>query len=75
MKHGPNVWVVGRGGRYTIKEEGSKQVVAKSDTQKNAIRVGRLLATANRSELIIQARDGRIRQKDSHGFDKFPPRG
>jgi hypothetical protein len=75
MKHGPNVWVVGRGGRYTIKEEGSKKVVAKSDTQKNAIRVGRLLAKANRSELIIQARDGRIRQKDSHGFDKFPPRG
>ena len=75
MKHGPNIWVVGRGGRYTVKEEGRQKALVSSPTQHAAIRVGRLLAKANRSELIIQARDGRIRAKDSHGFDKFPPRG
>jgi hypothetical protein len=75
MKHGPNIWVVCRGGRYTVKEEGRKAPLTTSSTQHAAIRIGRLLARANRCELITQARDGRIRAKDSHGFDSFPPRG
>ena len=74
-KHGPNVWVAGRGGRYTIKEERGKKALAVSSTQRAASLLGRLLAIHNRSEFILQSRKGRIREKDSHGFDKFPPRG
>lgn len=75
MKHGPNVWVVRSKGRFTIKEEGSATPLMEPASQRIAIAVGRKLAKANRSELIIQGRDGRIRAKDSHGFDAFPPRG
>jgi len=27
------------------------------------------------SELIVQGESGRIRLRDSHGFDPFPPKG
>lgn len=75
MKHGPNVWVVCQGGRFTIKEEGRAEALITPASQKIAIQVGRKLARANRSELIIQGKNGRIRAKDSHGNDAFPPRG
>ena len=75
MKHGPNVWVIPSGGRFAVREEGSRGVVIKRVTQRDAITFARALARSNRSELIVQKRNGRIRLKDSHGFDKFPPRG
>lgn len=75
-KHGPNVWVVVKDGHFTIKEEGrSSSLIVPTVSQRAAIRIARLIAKANRSELIIQGRDGRIRARDSHGFDAFPPRG
>lgn len=74
-KRGPNVWVVNRGGQFSIKEEGSPRPIIHPTSQRAAIRVARLIAKANRSELIIQAKDGRIRAKDSHGNDAYPPRG
>ena len=75
MKHGPNVWVVRRGAKYTIKEERRRSPIIEAASQRTAIRIARLIAKANRSELIIQGKTGRIRAKDSHGFDDFPPRG
>jgi hypothetical protein len=75
MKHGPNVWVVRKRGRFTIKEEGTRKALISPSTQRTAIVVGRILARVNKSELFIQNKKGRIRAKDSHGSDKFPPRG
>lgn len=69
MKHGPNVWVVRDGGKFSIKEEGRPAPLICPTSQRVAIRIARLIATANRSELIVQAKSGRIRAKDSHGFD------
>lgn len=74
-KHGPNVWVVRRGARFSLRLEGQPRYIIPQVTQYTAIAVGRLLAQANRSELIVQGRTGRIRARDSHGFDRFPPRG
>lgn len=74
-KHGPNVWVVRSGARFSIKEEGASRPLVLPCSQRIAIRIARLIATANRSELFIQGRNGRIRARDSHGFDAFPPRG
>lgn len=74
-KHGPNVWVVRDGAKFSIKEEGARRPLVPRITQSDAIRIARLLAAANRSELIIQNKRGRIRARDSHGFDAFPPRG
>ena len=64
-----NVWVVLVGKKYAIREEGRKKPLALPTTQREAIRIARLIAKANRSELIVQNRHGRIRLKDSHGFD------
>ncbi len=75
VKLGPNVWVVRRGRRYSVKEEGAARCLVPPITQREAIRIARLIARANRSELLIQNRRGRIRMKDSHGSDPFPPRG
>jgi hypothetical protein len=75
MKHGPNVWVVRDGKHFTVKEGTRGGALIDPVSQREAIRVGRLLARANRSELIIQGRNGRIRAKDSHGFDRFAPKG
>lgn len=74
-RQGPNVWVVRRGRKYAVTEERTGFVLTPPISQRLAIRVARLIARANRSELIVQARTGKIRIKDSHGIDPFPPRG
>jgi hypothetical protein len=74
-KRGPNVWVIHYGKKFSVKEEGSRSAIVPSISQRNAVRIGRLIAQANGSELVVQAKNGRIRVKDSHGSDPFPPRG
>ena len=74
-KLGPNVWVVRHGPRFSITEEGSCSHLVPPITPRLAIAIARLIARANRSELIVQARSTRIRLRDSHGSDPFPPRG
>jgi hypothetical protein len=74
-KQGPNVWVVRYHGRYSVKEEGGAVCLTPPVPQHTAITVARLIARANHSELIVQGEDGRIRAKDSHGADSFPPKG
>lgn len=44
-------------------------------TPKKGPNICRLIARANGSELIVQGTTGRIRTRDSHGADRFPPRG
>jgi hypothetical protein len=74
-KKGPNVWVVRDGAKYSIREEGVRRRVVRGVSQRTAIRIARLIAQQNRSELVIQAASGRIRARDSHGSDPFPPKG
>lgn len=68
-RHGPNVWVICTGGKFSIKEEGQSSILITPTSQRVALRIARLIATANRSELIVQGRRGRIRARESHGFD------
>lgn len=74
-KHRRNVWVVRSGKKFSIVEEGRKRPLVARTSQREAITIARLIAKVNRSELLVQSRAGRIRMKDSHGFDAFPPRG
>jgi hypothetical protein len=74
-KHGPNVWVIHYRGRYSVKEAGSPGYLVPPVPQRIAIAIARLIARANRSELIIQGERGRIRARDSHGADPHPPKG
>ena len=72
---GPNVWVVRLGDRYSVIEEGAGFYLVPPIAQRAAVKVGRAVARANRSELIVQSRSGRIRFRDSHGADSHSARG
>jgi hypothetical protein len=54
--------------------EGSLRPSRTFGTKQEAMSAGRELAKRNRSEHIVHAQDGRIRQQDSYGRDPFPPR-
>lgn len=74
-QRGPNIWVVRRATRFSIRMEGRPGHLVPPIPQRDAVRIARLLARANGSELLIQGRSGRIRARDSHGCDPNPPRG
>ena len=62
-------------GDWQVIGEGNSKATAVTNTQKQAISIAREIAQNQKSELVIHGENGRIRQKDSHGNDKFPPRG
>lgn len=62
-------------GNWQVKGEGASRASFVTTTQSEAIKLGRHICSNQESELIIHRRDGRIRAKDSHGHDPFPPRG
>ena len=71
---GKNVHVVPRDEGWALRKEGNTRDTARFPTQKDAIEAGRGVAQAEKSELVIHGKDGRIRDKDSFGHDPFPPR-
>lgn len=62
-------------GMWQVKGEGNSRASGVFPTQKEAIDFGRGIAATQKSELVIHRPDGRIREKDSHGHDPYPPRG
>jgi len=73
---GRNQWVVPTpDGHWAQKGEGAAKATKIFDTQKEAIAAARETARNQKSELIIQGRNGKIRQRDSYGPDPHPPRG
>ena len=62
-------------GGWNIKKEGADRSSKHCDTQQDAIDKGREISRNQHTELYIHGRDGRIREKDSHGRDPYPPRG
>ena len=70
---GKNQWVSPRGENWGVHGEGNSRDTKLFPTQKEAIDYAREIAIRNKSELIIQRPDGRIRSKDSYGNDPCPP--
>ena len=62
-------------GGWQVKGAGNDRATARTGTQKEAISIAREISRNQGSELVIHGEDGRIRQKDSHGHDPFPPKG
>ena len=70
-----NQWVSPNAkGGWDVQREGALRATRHFDTQAEAIAAGREIARNQGCELIIQGRDGQIRDKDSYGPDPFPPR-
>ena len=72
---GKNQHVVPHDGDWAVRGEGNERATSVHDTQREAIDVAREIARNQQSELFIHGRNGRIRERDSHGNDPFPPRG
>ncbi|MGD0597982.1 MAG: DUF2188 domain-containing protein [Sedimentisphaerales bacterium] len=62
-------------GGWDVKKGGAERASEHFDTQKEAIDKGREISQNQNSEFVIHDRHGRIREKDSHGHDPYPPRG
>lgn len=71
---GKNQWVSPRpGGKWGVHGEGNSRDTKQCGTQAEAIAYATGIARNNRSEVIVQRADGRIRSKDSYGNDPCPP--
>jgi len=62
-------------GGWQIKGAGNHKATLRTITQSESINLARAITQNQDSELIIHGKDGRIRAKDSHGKDPFPPKG
>ena len=60
---------------WAVRGAGSQRASSVHPTQGEAIEAGRNIARNQGTELFIHDRHGRIRERDSHGNDPFPPRG
>ena len=69
-----NQHVVPHEGRWAVRGAGSQRATSMHSTQSEAIDAGREIARNQGSELLVHGRDGRIRDRDSHRNDPFPPR-
>lgn len=67
--------VVPSGGKWAVKAAGGKKATKVYETQRKAIQAAKKIAKHQRTELVIHARDGRIRDKSTYGKDPFPPKG
>ena len=70
---GKNQWVSRRpSGKWAVHGERNNRDTALYDTQTQANERAIEIAKNQKSEVIIQGRDGRIRSKDSYGNDPCP---
>ena len=60
---------------WAVKPAGGARASSVHETQREAIKRAREIARNQRTELFIHGRDGRIRERDSHGRDPHPPKG
>jgi hypothetical protein len=62
-------------GGWQVKGEGNEKATRRTNTQAQAIEIAREIAKNQESELVIHRHNGQIRDKDSFGNDKYPPKG
>ena len=62
-------------GGWQVKGAGNSRATVRTETQKEAIDIARDIARNQESELFIHGENGRIRERDSHGHDPYPPKG
>lgn len=70
-----NIYVVRKEEHWATRTAGSSKPGKVYDTQKEAIDAGKEQAIRNNSELIIQGKDGKFREKNSYGSDPRQTKG
>ncbi len=72
---GKNQWVVKRENEWAVRGEGNTRDTSRHRNQSEAINVAKIIAQNQKSELVIQGKDGKIREKNTYGKDSYPPKG
>ncbi len=62
-------------GGWQVKRDGAERAYRRTDTQSDAIDVGRPVSQSQGTELQIHRPNGQIRQSDSHGNDPRSSKG
>lgn len=70
-----NQHVVPREEGWAVKGAGAKRATELFDRKADAVDRAREISQNQGTELLIHGKNGQIQSKDSHGNDKFPPRG
>ncbi len=60
---------------WSVKKAGSSRSSSTHSTQAEAIEAATKIARNQSTEVYIHGRDGRIRERNSHGNDPYPPKG
>lgn len=72
---GKGIHIVPHGDNWAITREGNERPTRVTNTQREAIDIGRDIAQRDHAELYIHRGDGTIRERNSYGNDPYPPRG
>lgn len=67
--------VVPNGEKWSVRRAGSSRASGTYSTQREAVERAKDIARAQKTELYIHGRDGRIRERNSYGGDPHPPKG
>jgi hypothetical protein len=67
--------VVKREEGWAVKKEGAERDTSHHSTQQEAIDAATEIAKNQKSEVFIHDRHGKIRERNSHGNDPYPPPG
>lgn len=70
-----NQHVVPREDGWAIQGAGATRATELFDRKSDAVDRAREISRNQGTELLIHGRNGQIQSKDSHGNDKFPPKG
>lgn len=70
-----NQHVVPRESGWAVQGAGAKRATELFDRKTDAVDRAREISKNQGAELLIHGRNGQIQSRDSHGNDKFPPRG
>lgn len=62
-------------GGWQVKAAGALRATVRTETQAQAIDLGRQFAINQNAELFIHNTKGQIRERNSYGNDPYPPRG
>ncbi len=62
-------------GGWQVKGAGNVKATVRTATQKEAIDIAREISKNQGSEMVIHRPNGQIREKNSYGYDPFPPKG
>lgn len=71
----PGQHVVPNGSTWRVRRAGASKASGVFRTQEEAVDHAREVARNQKTELFIHGRDGRIRERNSYGDDRHPPKG